>query len=339
MAQAKRRGGLKRVIEERLEGPVFFVVLPLMVASAAQTFSGGVFNLPRLLGPLFPAWQVGRGLGLGFGSETLTVIAGRSWRAWLREASEIKTRPGLSKLQRRILSAEAEAHARRSFIFMIVGVGASLFAGGSYYLSSARTMTPADLVNDLVATAVISAVVLYLGVFRDSKSDDATEEMLSGIQSGMNQAVDGAILRFKDGIASDVDISLIAENLPAQMQAKFRRAVAKRVDGEMWTTAMLRAALNYGNDSTQARRLNSQVRKLAEKSELGLQRGPDGKSWLIPRAVVMDVWGESIGEAKALARMLNGRSSVTAPEMPSPAPDVIRMFPGRDPGMSESVAG
>lgn len=335
----KRRGDLQRLIEERLVTPVFCVVLFFAVTTAAETFSGGVIDLPLLMGPLFGAWQVIRGLGMGFGSELLAVISGRSWRVYKREEVEIRERRGLSKVQRAARVAHARSKARENMIAMIVGICGSVYASAIYYIKSASHVHALDLVSDIVATILATAVLLYIGVFKDSKSEDAAEEMIAGIQSGVNDSVHGAIGRFKQGIASDVDIALIAEHLPEQDRVKFRRAVAKKVDGEMWTTGMIRQALGYGNDATMARKINAKVNQLSRQPELALRRGDDGRSWLVPRGVVMDVWGEDIGAAKAMARLLNGRSTMMGPESPGNSPEVLRMFPGRDPGVSESVAG
>ena len=338
-AQAKRRGGgLQRLIEERLVTPVFCVVLFFAVTTAAETFSGGVIDLPHIMGPLFGVWQVIRGLGMGFGSELLAVISGRSWRVYKRDEAEIREQRGLSKVQRTARAAHAKSKARENMIAMFVGICGSIYASAIYYIKSASHVKTLDLVSDIVATILATAVLLYIGVFKDSKAEDQAEEMVAGIQSGVTDSVHGAIDRFKQGVASDVDLALIAEHLPEQDRVKFRRAVAKKVDGEMWTTAMIRQALGYGNDSTMTRKVNAKVNQLSRQSELGLRRGDDGRSWLIPRHVVMDVWGEEIGAAKAMARLLNGRSSVSSSDAPTPTPDVIRMFPGRDPDTGEATA-
>lgn len=333
-----KSGGLKHLIEEKLETPVFLVMLPFMVATAAEVFSGGVFDLPHLLGPAFAVWQIVRGLGLGFGSETLTVIAGRSWRAWLREAVDVKTRSGLSKVQRTTHVADAEAHAKRSLVFMCIGAGSSIFAGLSYYISNGSHMTVWAIINDVVATGIITAVVLYIGVFRDRKADDDTEEMVNSVQSGLSSAVDAATTRFRQGIATDTDIALIAEVLPPNLQTKFRRAVAKEVAGEVWSSGKLRMALGYGNDATKTRKLNDEIRRLERSHVPGVRKGPDGKTWQIPRSVVMDTWGEEIAEVKVRARLLNGHSSTVISGVPAPSPDVHRSLSGDVPDVQAMAA-
>lgn len=290
----KPTGNLQYVIEHRLEGPVFAIVAAMMVIRAAQQFSGGALVMSRFLGPVwFPRFEIITGLGLGLGSEMLMTIAGRGWRAWKLDEAELAARPGLSKIQRASYVSHAQAQATYSFRFMLVGAGASLYTGVAFMLSNATASFGVALA-DVVTVAIISATVLYLGVFRDSRGQDSTQAALEHIDAGMSEALDAAIARFRDGTYTEIDTQLIAENLPPHKQARFRRAVAKQETGRMWRTVQLREALGIGRDSLGIRDLNRQVNALAKTPENGLSKGVDGRTWLIPHRVVMDVWGEAI---------------------------------------------
>lgn len=331
-------GGLAAIIEQRLETPVFFVVTVMMVIRAAQQFSGGALVMSRFLGPVwFPRFEIITGLGLGLGSEMLMTIAGRTWRSWKREATEIAARPGLAKIQRASYTAHANANARHSFTFMLIGMGASLYTGVAFLLTNAGA-TLGSALADVVTVAVISATVLYLGVFREARSQDAAQAAIERIESGMNDALDAAIARFRDGTYTDVDTRLIAESLPAHRQTAFRRSVAKQERGRVWKSAQLRAALGIGQDASRIRDLNRKIGTLAKTPEHGLDKDTDGRTWLIPHRVVMDVWGEEIalervrrGEVRDTRRTGDGESVPQSSGLPALAPDIRRTRADRAP--------
>ena len=291
--------GLKDIIEHRLETPVFVIVGVMMVIRAAQVFSGGALTMNQWLGPVwFPRFEIATGIGLGLGSEMLMTLAGRSWRNWKTQATEIAGRSGLSKIQRTSYINEAKANARNSFVFMLVGAAASLYTGISFLLSNGG-----DAFQDTMACVVITAVVLYLGVFRETGGQDETQAALAGLDAGMNDVLFTAIEHFKQGIATDQEIRYIAEHLPQHKQAKFRRAVAKENKGRMWKASQVREALGLGNDARLIRDLNRQVNALAKTPENNLTKAEDGRTWLLPHAVVMDTWGEAMAEYAAMRKI------------------------------------
>lgn len=309
----KPHKGLKDIIEHRLETPVFMIVGVMMVIRAAQVFSGGALKMSQWLGPVwFPRFEVATGLGLGLGSEMLMTLAGRSWRNWQAQGAEIASRSGLSKIQRTSYVNEARQNARNSFWFMLVGAAASLYTGISFLLSNGG-----DAFQDTMACVVITAVVLYLGVFRETGGQDETQAALAELDAGMNDALAAAIDRFKRGASTDQDNQFIAEHLPQHRQAKFRRSVAKANKGRMWKASQIREALGLGNDARLIRDLNRQVNALAKTAENGLAKAEDGRTWLLPHAVVMDTWGEQMAEYAAMRKIgtmsTPGSTSVSQP--------------------------
>lgn len=310
---ARSRGGLGHIIETRLEGPVFAIVASMLVIRSAQAFSGGVLVMAHLLGPrLFPTFQIVTGLGLGLGSELLMTLAGRSWRSWGREATELAARPGMSRAQRTAYVAQARAQAHHSWLFMWIGAGASLYTSVSYLITNAVASGAAinwgALFTDVVSTAVITAFVLYVGVLREHRTTDETQEALAHLQEGMDTALDAAVGRFSAGTYSDIDVRLIGEHLPPNQAAKFRRAVAKQETGRTWTAAQIRAALGIGSDARAIRELNRAINKLAADPQNGLDRGPDGRTWAIPHRVVMEQWGEDIATYTAMRKIGSGHT-------------------------------
>lgn len=340
---ARRTGGLSSLIEGRLETPVFLVVSSTLVIRAAQTFSGGTLVMAHFLGPLFPPFEAITGLGLGLGSEMLAAIAGRTWRHKQREAAEIASRPGLPKVQRTSLVRRAEAEARHAFAFMCVGIVSSLYTGISFLISnslaSGGRFDWGAAATDLITTAVITAVVLFLGVFKEPASADATQALLADIDDGMNAALHAAIARFTAGLSTDADHRFIAEHLPAHRAAKFRRAVAKVETGRMWKAADIRRGLGLGNDAKGIRDLNRQINTLAKTPENGLEKAADGRTWLIPHRTVMEVWAEemarqsvrmegSAGQPMTPARTLNGGSIMYSSGAEASLPDTHRADAG-----------
>src|SRR6185437_4411316 len=307
--------GLKDVIEHRLEAPVFFIVAAMMVIRAAQQFSGGALIMASSLGPVwFPRFEIATGLGLGLGSEMLMTLAGRSWRSWLQQATEIAARPGLSRIQRTSYISEAQAKAGHARAFMWIGAGASLYTGVSFLITNSTATGHFDVgeaIADIVTCAVITAVVLYLGVFRESTGQDEAQAAVDALDHSMNGLLNAAIERFKGAVATDQDIRFIAEHLPQHKQAKFRRAVARENKGRMWKASQIREALGIGQDARLIRDLNRQINLLARTPENALTKAEDGRTWLVPHAIVMDTWGEAMADYAAMRRI----GALPAPQM------------------------
>jgi len=306
----RKHRNLQQLIETRLEMPVFFVVTATMVTRAAQLFSGGALVMSALLGKNYPAFEVATGLGLGMGSEMLMTIAGRSWRNWGNEVAETQARGGMSKQAREAYVKRARENSKHSRVVMFIGMGASLFAGLSYLFTNsgkpldATTFTDPNwwfaFVSDLVACAVVTTTVFYLGVLKETRSMSEAEEAISELDEGLNNAVKAAIDRFRDGKQTPVDEKLIAEHLSPSRKAKFLRAVAKINKGKVWTSRELRTRLGIGNDATAIRKLNKQINDLARDPENALEKAPDGKTWLIPVPVIFEMWGEDIARHDAM---------------------------------------
>lgn len=309
-ARKRKQRNLQQLIETRLETPVFFVVTATMVTRAAQLFSGGALVMSALLGKNYAAFEVATGLGLGMGSEMLMTIAGRSWRNWANEAAETQARGGMSKQAREAYVKRAKENSDHSRVVMLIGMGASLFAGLSYlFTNSGKPITGAtfqdpqwwfNFVADLVAVTVVTTCVFYLGVLKENRGMSEAEEALSELDEGLNDAVKEAIKRFRDGKQTPVDEKLIAEHLSPSRKAKFLRAVAKINKGKVWTSRELRTRLGIGNDATAIRKLNKQINDLARDPDNALEKAPDGKTWLIPVRVVFETWGEDIAKHDAM---------------------------------------
>ena len=305
----KKRGSLQNLIENKLETPVFFIVTMTMVTRAAQLFSGGALVMSAVLGKYYPAFEIVTGLGLGMGSEMLMTIAGRSWRNWGNEATETAARTGMSKVAKDAYKKKAQDNSNHSKIVMFVGMGASLFAGLSFlFTNSGHPITRATLqdpqwwfgfVSDLVAVVVVTTTVFYLGVLKENRGMSEAEDAISELDEGLNDAVKSAIARFRDGKQSPVDEKLIAEHLSPGRKAKFLRSVAKVNKGKVWTAGELRKRLGYGNDATRIRKLNLAINTLARDPENALEKGPDGRTWLIPISVIFEHWGDEIARHDA----------------------------------------
>lgn len=309
----KKRRNLQHIIEHNLETPVFFIVSFMMIIRTAQLYSGGALIFSKLLGPNYPIFEIVSGFGLGVGSEMLMTIAGRSWKAWEAEATDTIARPGMSKVARQAYTSKARQAAAWSRRVMFVGMAASLFAGLAFLLTN--NGKPFDtavlhdggwwfaLFSDLVAITVITTTVFYLGVLRETRARSDAEEAIEELREAMNEAVKAAIRRFHAGKQTGVDEKLIAENLPHDMQGKFLRAVAKENRHKTWTSRQLRERLGIGNDETQNRKLRGRILALSKDPDNGLTKAPDGKTWLIPVAVIRDEWDEEIA-AKDAERLL-----------------------------------
>jgi len=305
----KKRANLQHMIEHRLETPVFIIVTLTMITRTAQIFSGGALVMSVILGKYYPIFEIATGLGLGFGSEMLMTISGRSWRNWDNEATETQSRTGMSKVAKTAYVKRAKENASHSKLVMFIGMGGSIFAGLSYlFTNSGKPIDQATLQSftfwsntfiDLVAVVLVTTCVFYLGVLKENRGMSEAEEALSELDEGLNDAVKAAIARFRDGQQTPVDEKLIAEHLSPARKAKFLRSVAKVNKGKVWTAGELRKRLGYGNDATKIRRLNLAINTLAKDPENALEKAPDGRTWLIPVAVVWEHWGDAIAQHDA----------------------------------------
>lgn len=296
--RVRRSGSVAESVEQRLEKPVFYSVLLVLVLRSATVFSGGILNLHALLGVFwFDAFQIVTGLGLALGSEMLMSLAGRSWRYWRKQETELAGTPGLSRIQRVSRVNEARANARISYWFMLIGAAASVGSGVWYLISNGG-----DAALDVAICIVITAVVLYLGVLRETKRQDSAEAALADLDAGMDAALMTAVERFRENRHTEQDIRFITEHLPPHRQGRFRRAVAKADGGRMWNAAQIREGLGVGADQTQVRAINRQINALAKEPQNGLAKDAAGR-WLIPNAVVQDVWGEAMADYRAMARI------------------------------------
>lgn len=315
----KRRVNLQQLIEHKLETPVFIVVTFMMVTRAAQMFSGGALNMAALLGRYYPVFEIVTGLGLGLGSEMLMTISGRSWRNWGNEATDTESRAGMSKAARTAYVKRARQNASHSRIVMFVGMGSSLFAGLSFLFTDSGNINFSEpafyvrLLTDLVAVTVVTTTVFYLGVLKESKGATEAEEAISELDQGLNEAVSAAITRFRDGVQTPVDEKLIAEHLSPGRKAKFLRSVAKVNKGKVWTAGELRKRLGYGNDATKIRKLNLAINTLAKDPENALEKGPDGRTWLIPVSIVFEHWGDEIARHDAQLIVRSNQPSELVP--------------------------
>lgn len=306
----RRRRNLQYIIEHRLETPVFFIVAFMMIIRAAEIYSGGRLIISQVLGSYYPIFEIISGFGLAVGSEMLMTIAGRSWRSWQAEAADTQARPGMSKIARVAYVNKAKQSARYSQGAMMVGGFASILAGIAFLITNSGTSANVhdggwwwSIFIDLVITSVITVTVFYLGVLRESHTMSDAEEALEELREAMNEATKAAIRRFHLGVQTEVDEKLIAESLPHDLKAKFTRAVAKKNIHKTWTSRELRNRLGIGNDATAIRKLNRAINLLSKNPDNGLTKAPDGKTWLIPLAVVRDEWDEEIA-AKDAERLL-----------------------------------
>lgn len=292
--------GVQRIIENRLETPIFFIVTAMLLVREAQPLSGNAFVLSRLLGRLFQPFMIVNGIGMAVGSAMLFTIAGRNWRNWRAEALDIVTRSSVSRLQRLALVAHARENVRISFVFMLLGALISVYNGVAFLISNntSTRVTVGQYVADFAVAFIMLVVMAYIGVFRERHQVEETSALVMQIEGDLNDAVRQAIARFGRSQHTDSDVVLISQYIPPHKRSMFLSATRRAAKTRVWTSTQLREALGITANTPPARELNRQVNLLAQDTVNGVHKADNGRTWLIPHSTVMDRYGQDIARVE-----------------------------------------
>lgn len=282
--QASR--GVQGFLEHRAEGPAFALAVLCMVARASQFYSGGALLLARVLGPAgMQVFNIGSGIGLAVGCELLGSIAGRAWQLNKAEALEVQGRKGLSRAERHSLAEHFAGRARLSFVFMAIGLGASVAAAFAFMWTETGSRLSWGTLGNIVVTVLLVAVVAYLGIFKESRGEDASEIASAQAVSLRAGIVDAAGKRIAAGTHTSQDVRLVARALPRAERERFEAALLpESANDPHWNVREIAAWL--GCDTGAGRR--QIVRKLAKLAEHGaaILRDDTG-AYRVPRSVVI----------------------------------------------------
>lgn len=299
---AKQSRGVQGFLEHRAEGPAFALAVLCMVARASQFYSGGALLLARVLGPAGMAvFNIGSGIGLAVGCELLGSIAGRAWQLNKMEALEVRGRKGLARAERQALAEHFASRARLSFLFMCIGLGASVCAAFAFMWTESGSHSLSGILGELVVTLLLVSVIAYLGIFKESSQSESASEIASAQAVSLRASiVDAAGKRIATGKHTPQDVRLVARALPRAERERFEAALLPETANDPhWTVRDIASWL--GCDTPAGRR--QIVRKLSRLAEhgTGVLRDDTG-AYRVPRSVVIATFAEDF-----LA--INGRGS------------------------------
>lgn len=276
---------LQTFLEDKAEKPVFAIAAVSMIARAAAYYSGQADKFRALLGPSGMEWyNTITGISLAAGCELLGSIAGRNWRRNSREAHEATARKGLNKAEREALVKYFRGKAYMDLAFMVVGVVSSFIAALSFLMESNPDHTPGAVTSEVVLTVLLLSVTSYLGIFKDSKREDATEAQAAKAQALSNRIIDSAGQRIAANAHTPQDVRLFARALPKQDRERFLAAfAAETADDPHWTTTDIVNWLDCNHPAGK----RGITRKLARLEATGapVMRNEKGQ-YIIPRSQV-----------------------------------------------------
>ena len=233
------RNGLQAWLESGAKGPAFAIVAVCMIMRAASAYSGGAVNLPHLLGAGGMAvFDMLTGVGLAVGAELLASIAGRAARRHQEEAMEAASTPGLKKWERDV---RAQRERRRFYLngaFSLGGLAASIYGAMWFLWNATPRHDLGTIIGEVATTAILVAIVYYLGVVAEDIPDDPREVATARATNMQLRLLESAGERIAQGKHSRQDVTLFAENLPRTQRARFRAIMAQEgPDDPAWGSA------------------------------------------------------------------------------------------------------
>jgi len=293
--------GVQGFLEEKAEGPAFGLVAVCMMLRAVSFYSGNAHLLTNLLGPRGLAiFDDASGFGLTVGTELLMSIAGRQWQSNKREAREASARRGLNRQERAALVKHYNHNANISLTFMLMGLGASVTAAFSFLGTAAGATSIGGKLSEILVSLLLVSVVLYLGVFKESRGVDPSELASAQAHSIRGNVVDAAGRRIAAGAYGPQDVRIVAQQLERTERDKFMGALLPETpDDPMWTAKDIATWL--GTESATARKqIARKLRKLADAGAGVIMDDATGK-YRVPRSVVVAHFAEDFVSINARA--------------------------------------
>lgn len=349
-APARRKPvSLQDWLETRGAVVAFVIAAVSMMLRGAEFYSGGAFNLAASLGPHgTTAFNILSGLGLAVGCELVGSIAGRDMLYNQAEALEVDEQRGLTKPQRAARKKAYEVQAKRAGVFMWLGFLFS-FAAAVYYSVTTTHASGLAIGLEVIIAGALEAVLVYLGVFKQSHNNPAKEAEALG-HDLLRDVMITAAQRIRDGVAYSMqDVRLVARAIKDKREAeRFEAAYMQgSPDEPIWTTRDIMTWLGDPTSEALRKRIN---RKLAgamahggsvwKDSKTGafqIAKGEAGRLFMddylsLARVALATKPGQT-GSAKPQAAATAAAAPETRPTAPQ-APD----NPGTTPSASEAAA-
>lgn len=285
------------------------------VGRAASFYSGGALSLPHVLGPLGMAiFDIISGVGLAFGAEMLSSIAGRAWQRNTALAHEVMGRPNLKRQERESDKARYLAKAKIDLAGMVLGIVGTICAAFMFMFTATADHSLVNILNELLVTVLLVGIVTYLGVFNTTPHTDPSQTATDQAIEIRGAVADQSGRRIASGVYSPDDVYVVAAELPRGDKEKFIAALVRpEPDDPMWGTREMSdwlglADLPSEQDEAAARR--RLVRLLAKyaKEDARIQKNAKGQ-YQVPRSLALTYLADLYIELHRAARRLPGGSS------------------------------
>lgn len=262
-------------------------------ARASSFYSGGALSLPHLLGPSGMAiFDAVSGLGIAFGAEMLSSIAGRAWRRNKRLAREALALPNMKRSERENRRAEYLELALVDRAGFFIGVGGTICAAFGFLLTANSDHSVATLLFEALVTLILVSVATYLGVFNTTPRTDPGQSAQAQAIEIRGAVTDAAGGRIATGIYSPDDVYTVASQLPRGDREQFIAALVRPdVDDPLWGTREMCDWLGVADlpseqdEQAARRRLTRLLAKLA-KEDVRIQKNDKGL-YQVPRSLAL----------------------------------------------------
>jgi len=291
-------------------------------ARASSFYSGGALSLPRLLGPFGMAIFDGvSGVGLAFGAEMLSSIAGRAWQRNTRLSRDALMAPNMRRSEREALRLQYQDRAKLDFAGMCLGIIGTICAAFMFMFTANPDHSIAAILNELLVTVLLVGITTYLGVFNTTPRADPAQLAQAQAMEIRGAVTDAAGRRIASGVYAPDDVYTVASQLPRGDKEQFVGALVRPdVDDPLWGTREMcdwlgLADLPSEQDEAAARRRVTRLLQKAARDDARIHKNDKGQ-YQVPRSLALvylaDLYIE-FQRAKVSHRRVTGESSPRHP--------------------------
>lgn len=262
-------------------------------ARASSFYSGGALSLPKLLGAFGMAIFDGvSGVGLAFGAEMLSSIAGRAWQRNSRLAREALMQPNMRRIEREALRLQYQDRAKLDFAGMCLGIFGTICAAFMFMFTANPDHSIAALLNEALVTLLLVGITTYLGVFNTTPRVDPAQTAAAQAMEIRGAVTDAAGRRIASGIYAPDDVYAVASQLPRGDKEQFVGALVRPdIDDPMWGTREMcdwlgLADLPSEQDEQAARRRVTRLLAKVAKEDARIQKNDKGQ-YQVPRSLAL----------------------------------------------------
>lgn len=279
-----------------------------VVSRGASFYSGSAAALTRLLGVLgMRIFDGVSGIGIAFGSEMLTSIAGRSWQRNSAAARMALGDANLKRAERASECARYQHQARIDFIGMCIGIFGTTVSSFMFMFTGSADHSFATVANEVMVTIMLVAVMVYLGVFNTTPHADPAKIAQGQAMEIRSATTDAAGQRIASGVYSPDDVYAVAAQLPKSERDRFIAALVRpEPEDPMWGTREMAdwlglADLATEQDEAAARRRLIRLLAKVAKDDARIQKNEKGQ-YQVPRSLALTYLAEFYIELHRAAR-------------------------------------